>query len=117
MSADESPALPNLTALLAERPRTKMGQVKAAWPYIRQALMAGHKLTVICERLQADGIDIHYNRLSEYLGRLERRGYVAAPRPPLTVAGKTDPVANLRERLDRPSGFAFGGTGKKEDLI
>ena len=120
--------LPNLSQLLAERPKTKMGQVKAAWPYIRRALDAGHKLKAIWERLRADGVEINYNRLSECVKRLERSGFdsrpiiATAPRPSPRAGEKptlsnNDPAANLRERLDRPSGFAFGGTGNKDDLI
>lgn len=120
--------LPNLSQLLAERPKTKMGQIKAAWPYIRRALDSGHKLKAIWERLRADGVEIHYNRLSECVKRLERSGFesrlaiVTASRP-LPRAGekrtspKADPAANLRERLDRPTAFDYGGTGSKDDLI
>ena len=125
--------LPNLSQLLAERPKTKMGQIKAAWPYIRRALDSGHKLKAIWERLRADGVEIHYNRLSECVKRLERSGFdsrpaiVTAPRP-LPRAGekrsspkldppKSDPAANLRERLDRATAFEYGGTGSKDDLI
>lgn len=127
--------LPNLADLLQERPRTKMGQIKAAWPYIVEALQAGHTLKSIWECLRADGIDIHYNRLSEYIGRLERRGLASMIAAPVSAtpevgkgAGRTkfarwraeasaDPIANLRERLDRSTGFAYRGTAKKEDLV
>jgi hypothetical protein len=120
--------LPNLSQLLAERPKTKMGQIKAAWPYIRRALDSGHKLKAIWERLRADGVEIHYNRLSECVKRLERSGFesrtaiATAPRPSprageKRASPKADPAANLRERLDRPTAFEYGGTGSKDDLI
>lgn len=124
----DNEGLPNLSQLLAERPKTKMGQIKAAWPYICRALDSGHKLKAIWERLRKDGVEIHYNRLSECVKRLERSGFgsrpaiATAPRP-LSRAGekrtppKSDPAANLRERLDRPTGFEYGGTGSKDDLI
>ncbi|MCZ2075583.1 MAG: hypothetical protein HUU41_02970 [Bryobacteraceae bacterium] len=110
-----------------------MGQIRAAWPHIDEALQAGHTLKAVWERLQADGLDIRYNRLSEYIGRIQRRSPrrtpASAPAPP--QAGKekpvsppvsasraeVDPGANLRERLDRSTGFAYGGTGKKKDLV
>jgi Family of unknown function (DUF5338) len=125
--------LPNLRGLLSERPTTKMGQVRAAWPHIQEALQAGHTLKAVWERLRADGMDIHYNRLSEYIGRLERRGAycMTGSAPAQPQAGKDtpalsprsvpgaqdDPAANLRERLDRSAGFVYRGTGKKEDLV
>jgi hypothetical protein len=125
--------LPNVRKLLSERPITKMGQIQAAWPEIRQAIQAGHTLKTICERLRADGVDIQDNRLSEYIGRLRRRhsrpaAHVeSAPSQAgkggaelSSVAGRQiagDVTANLRGRLDRSSGFVYGGTGKKEDLV
>jgi hypothetical protein len=111
-----------------------MGQIKAVWPEIEQALRAGHTLKAVWERLQSDGIQIHYNRLSEYVCRLRRREHAttttARPAPPQAEKGNAvdapqldqhgeerDPVANLRERLGRPTGFAYRGTGSKEDLV
>ena len=126
------PPSPNLRDLLNERPATKMGQVRVAWPYILAALQAGHSLKAVWERLRADGVNIHYNRLSEYVCRLQRRGVSipaeseSAPpraeketpiRPRPSSPVKNDPAANLRERLDRPTGFAYRGTGRKEDLV
>lgn|SRR5689334_12084346 len=127
------PPLPNLRKLLSERPMTKMGQIQAAWPEIREALQTGHTLKSICERLRADGVEIQYKRLSEYIGRLRRRSkhhdaHVASAPPQAEksrgglslVADRrieSDVTANLRGRLDRRSGFAYRGTGKKEDLV
>jgi hypothetical protein len=127
------PFLPHLRQLLNERPATKMGQIRAAWPSIREALQAGHTVKAVWERLRADGMDIGYNCLSEYIGRIERRGVhgttalVPAPpqagkeKPPVTLVSaslaRDDPAANLRERLDRSTGFAYRGTGRKEDLV
>jgi hypothetical protein len=109
--------LPHLAALNCERPRSKMGQV----------------------RWRADGIDIPYNRLSEYIGRIRRRErahssvvptpgtaaetsrnvVVTAPATGATNSGTVtwDPAANLRERLGKNTGFDFRGTGRREDLI
>src|ERR1044071_10256187 len=77
--------MPQLRGLLKELPSTKMGQIKAVWPEIDQALRAGHTLKAVWERLQSDGIQIHYNRLSEYVGRIRRRENAATttvPAPP-----------------------------------
>jgi hypothetical protein len=111
-----------------------------AWPEIKAALEAGHSLKTVWERLQADGIEIRYNRLSEYVARLRRCHLVpetaasvhttATPyvgknqsASQVTLNDKAtgqvpgDPAANLRDRLGGTRGFDFGGTGKKEDLI
>jgi hypothetical protein len=126
------PFLPHLKQLVSERPRTKMGQIRAAWPQIREALQAGHTLKAVWERLQADGLEIRYNRLSEYIGRIQRGARVTTtftPAPPQAEKGKPvspplsasrakdDPTANLRERLDRSTGFTYRGTGRKEELV
>src|SRR5688500_218405 len=119
------PFLPHLKELLNQRQATKMGQIRAAWPHIQEALQAGNTLKAVWERLRADGVDIGYNRLSEYIGRLERRtGYSTTGLGPATKQAekekpgsvprpvgptKNDPAANLRERLDRSSGFAYRG--------
>src|SRR5690349_3882728 len=121
------PDMPQLRGILKELPSTKMGQIKAVWPQIDQALRAGHTLKAVWERLQSDGIHIHYNRLSEYVCRLRRRENPATTTtgPAAPQAGKgnavtapelhqhgeqRDPAANLRERLGRPTGFAYRGT-------
>jgi hypothetical protein len=131
--------LPHLAALNCERPRSKMGQVRWAWPEMKTALAAGHTLKAVWERLRADGIDIPYNRLSEYIGRIRRRErahssvvptpgtaaetsrnvVVTAPATGATNSGTVtwDPAANLRERLGKNTGFDFRGTGRREDLI
>src|SRR5688572_3227535 len=94
------PMLPNFRDLLSERPTTKMGQVRAAWPHIQAALHAGHTLKAVWERLRADGVDIHYNRLSEYLGRLQGRGASrtsgSASAPPQAEKG----ISAVQPRLD-----------------
>ena len=112
---NKADALPHLEALRAERPQTKIGQVRWAWPEIRAALATGHSLKCVWQRLRADGIDIQYKRLSEYIGRLEREAKNPQSRP--TAPLPSDPAANLHGRLGRVHGFDYGGTGKKEDLI
>jgi hypothetical protein len=126
------PPSSRLRDLLSERPTKKMGQVRAAWPYIQADLQSGHSLKAVWQRLRADGVDIHYNHFSEYVCRLRRRGGSVTPgsesappqaekellvTPPLGSSVKHDPAANLRERLDRPTGFVYRGTGRKDDLV
>src|ERR1043165_8856491 len=89
--------MPQLRGLLNERPKTKMGQIKAVWPQIEQALRAGHTLRAVWERLQGDGIQIHYNRLSEYVCRLRRREHAAT-----TTAGPAPPQAEKGNAVNAP---------------
>jgi hypothetical protein len=85
-------ALTSLRSLADEKPATKMGQVRWAWPEIQAALAAGHTLQSIHRRLGEGGIDIDYRTLSLYIGRLERErarpGLNQTAAPP---AGKTIP--------------------------
>ena len=113
--------LTSLRNLSAEKPTTKMGQIRWAWPEIQAALAAGHTLQLIHERLNESGIAIGYRTLSLYIGRLERRPgrrqtleISAAPQ-----AGKTgshgmsqespDPFANIRREREkkRQEGFSY----------
>jgi hypothetical protein len=59
--------------LTTEKPVTKMGQVRWAWPEIEAALEAGHSLQTIHARLNEVGIEIGYRTLSLYIGRLKRK--------------------------------------------
>ena len=79
--------LSRLRALRAEKPATKMGQVRWAWPEISAALSCGHSLTTVHQRLQEVGIQIPYKRLSLYIGRLRRE---AAAHPPVAVTPVSD---------------------------
>jgi hypothetical protein len=88
--------LTRLRNLRAEKPTTKMGQVRWAWPDIQAALAAGHTLQLVHKCLDEAGIQIGYRTLSLYIGRLEReqsslrrqRHATAAAQP----ARKTEPV-------------------------
>ena len=64
--------LERLRSLPAERPATKMGQVRWAWPEIQAARAAGHTLQRVHQRLKDAGIEIGYRTLSLYIGRLSR---------------------------------------------
>src|SRR5580658_8702746 len=122
---------------MAEKPRTKVGQIRQAWPDIRALFDAGHSLKDIWIWLNEIGIEIGYARLSHYTGQLKRRDQTAAhaavlplipdvPRidgasvPPSTEdpareiktesqrsPTPNDPLANIRDREDRRSGFQY----------
>src|SRR5262245_49597970 len=61
-----------LRDLSTEKPTTKMGQIRWAWPEVKAALHAGHTLQHVHKRLAEVGIEIGYRTLSLYIGRLER---------------------------------------------
>src|ERR1700733_2268406 len=69
--------LNSLRARLREKPRTKAGQVRQAWPDIRDLLAAGHSLKDIWAWLNEIGVEVGYARLSHYIGQLRRRDEAA----------------------------------------
>jgi hypothetical protein len=116
--------LARLRALTRKRPRTKAGQVRQAWPEIRDLLDAGHTLKDVCAWLNECGIEIGYARLSDYVNQLRR----AQPVPPKRAATDTpegtertepkpqqpdvgrkkrDPLANVRASEARRPGFHY----------
>ncbi len=139
--------LNRLRARIGEKPRTKVGQVRQAWPDIKALFDAGHSLKDIWMWLNEIGIEIGYARLSDYIGQLKRRDQTAAPLATLPlIAGvppidgpslppsiesaaresKTesqrsptpnDPLANIRERQDRRSGFQYNSEPDVKKLI
>lgn len=139
--------LTRLRARKGEKPRTKVGQVRQAWPDIKALFDAGHSLKDIWIWLNEIGIEIGYARLSHYTGQLKRRDQTAAlaetvpailevPRvaiPLLPVAtegasreiatqpeslpASNDPLANIREREERRSGFQFNSEPAGKRLI
>jgi hypothetical protein len=139
--------LTRLRARLRERPRTKAGQVRQAWPEIKALLDSGHSLKDIWGWLNEIGIAIGYARLSHYIGQLKRRDQTAAPpgtvQPVLEIvrgsghpppvphedasrenrtkperpAAVNDPLANVREREDRRSGFQYNSEPDIKKLI
>ena len=148
---DQSPKnkldLNRLRARLGEKPRTKVGQIRQAWPDIKALFEAGHSLKDIWIWLNEIGIEIGYARLSHYTGQLKRRDQTAAPvatlpliagGPPIDspsvptpIEGKaresntesqrspmqSDPLANIREREDRRSGFQYNSEPDVKKLI
>jgi hypothetical protein len=136
-----------LRARLVEKPRTKAGQVRQAWPDIKALFDAGHSLKDIWMWLNEIGIEIGYARLSHYTGQLKRRDQTAAraesiaaspeggcisehsPSLPDDGAGKesavpeevapppNDPLANIREREARRPGFQYNSDPDVKKLI
>ena len=129
-SADELD-LTRLRALARKKPRTKAGQVRQAWPEIRQLLAEGHSLKDVWAWLGELGITIPYTRLSEYVNQLRRadvdgmqsRNAVPITLPEMTAAptqefvatsqsqakppDKTDPLANIRRSEAKRPGFHY----------
>ena len=139
--------LNRLRARVGEKPRTKVGQIRQAWPDIKALFDAGHSLKDIWIWLNEIGIEIGYARLSHYTGQLKRRDQTAAhapvlplipdvpcidglSAPPSTAAAARemkpetqrlptvdDPLANIREREDRRSGFQYNSEPDVKKLI
>jgi hypothetical protein len=139
--------LTRLRARLAEKPRTKAGQVRQAWPDIKALFDAGHSLKDIWMWLNEIGIEIGYARLSHYTGQLKRRDQAAAAADPVSNIAQTgglrdtaapvstdgaargrtvpdqgvetvhDPLANIREREDRRPGFQYNSDPDIKKLI
>jgi hypothetical protein len=132
--------LTRLRNLSAEKPTTKMGQVRWVWPDIQVALAAGHTLQLVHKRLNEVGIEISYRTLSLYIGRLERQG--ASGRTQGITAGKQarkaesssgsapgleglpreapgDPFANIRWERERKksSGFEYDAFSTNKKLL
>jgi hypothetical protein len=114
--------LPRLRALARKKPRTKAGQVRQAWPEIRDLLDAGHTLKDVCAWLNECGIEIGYARLSDYVNQLRRAqpvpleraappegtAPVAEPNPqPDGGRKKRDPLANVRASEAKRPGFHY----------
>ena len=138
--------LNRLRARMGEKPRTKVGQIRQAWPDIKALFDAGHSLKDIWMWLNEIGVEIGYARLSHYIGQLKRRDQTAAPAatlpsiagvPPMdgpsvptsidcaresktgsqSSATPNDPLANIREREDRRSGFQYNSEPDVKKLI
>jgi hypothetical protein len=119
--------LAKLRAHLREKPRTKAGQVRQAWPEIKQLLASGHSLKDICQWLNEIGLEIGYARLSDYVCQLRRR---EAPLPVLSeTETETEPVmpernmnliqplAHILEREKKRGGFSYNAEPDPKKLI
>ncbi|SRR5712691_8186296 len=131
----------HLRALARKKPRTKAGQVRQAWPEIRELLAAGHTLKDICAWLNEIGIEIGYARLSDYVnqlrraqtdGRDSRSVTQTAPEATPTATPQTveavrtdetpakhDPLANLHRSEAKRPGFQYRAAepADEKDLI
>ena len=104
--------LNRLRARMGEKPRTKVGQIRQAWPDIKALFDAGHSLKDIWMWLNEIGIEIGYARLSDYIGQLKRRDQTAAP-------AATLPLLAGRPTHRRPVGAGFdrGCGARKQDAV
>ena len=138
--------LNRLRARMGEKPRTKVGQIRQAWPDIKALFDAGHSLKDIWIWLNEIGIEIGYARLSHYTGQLKRRDQTAAhaatlplisdvphvdghsvpvatgtaremKTEPQRLPTPNDPLANIREREERRSGFQYNSEPDVKKLI
>jgi len=120
--------LTRLRAHVKEKPRTKIGQVRQAWPEIRELLDAGHSLKDVCRWLNEIGLQIGYARLSDYVTQLRQRD-AELPKPSSSgpkddvatakqeVEPPIQPLAHLVEREKRRTGFSFNAEPDPKKLI
>jgi hypothetical protein len=134
--------LNQLRKRVREKPRTKAGQVRQAWPDIRDLLAAGHCLKDVWTWLNEIGLEI-YARLSDYVGQLRRqeearleirerqvkpsesvtraftpgRSTVRTQAPVDDRAMKGHPRANLLERERNRPGFHYNDNPDPKKLI
>lgn len=117
--------LAQLRAHMREKPRTKAGQVRQAWPDIKQLLDAGHSLKDVCQWLNDIGLQIGYARLSDYISQLRRREIVLAPpaevavhsHPTLAEETTPHPLAHIVEREKKRVGFDYNAEPDPKKLI
>jgi hypothetical protein len=130
--------LERLRSRLREKPRTKVGQVRQAWPYIKELFEAGHSLKDVWTWVNEIGIEIGYARLSHYVGQLRRaeeRVSGNLPTAELSSSGlaptipntrsetppqssiRSEPLANLLERDGKRPGFHFNSEPDPKKLI
>jgi hypothetical protein len=108
---------------LREKPRTKAGQVRQAWPDIRDLLAAGHSLKDIWTWLNEIGLQIGYARLSHYIGQLRRRDDAAQleirePKSaPMEAATEVFMQTGPPGRREVAASLVGGGHGKERDPL
>lgn len=126
------------------KPATKAGAVRALWPAIQAAIDNGQSLKNIRDWLAEEGVDLTYNQLTSYVGRIRRRenqGKSAQPRagesaanakpvgnegsgaptrvtnPGAAAERADDPLANVRARQKERSTFEYNPDFKEDELI
>ncbi len=126
------------------KPATKAGAVRALWPAIQAAIDNGQSLKCIRDWLAEEGVDLTYNQLTSYIGRIRRRESQA--KSALPQAGEStasaeivgskgsepttpvpnqrpaderadDPLANVRARQQKRSTFEYNPDFKEDELI
>lgn len=113
-----------LRAQAQKKPRTKAGQIRQAWPEIRDLLATGHSLKDVWAWLKEIGIVVPYTRLSEYVNQMRRRdtagvqeagvgtrrsagdGPAAEPRP-ISPASTRSPLENVQKSEAQRPGFNY----------
>jgi len=116
--------LNRLRGRLPEKPRTKAGQVRQAWPDIKDLLAVGHSLKDIWTWLDEIGLEIGYARLSHYIGQLRRRDEAAQLEIGEPKAGPMEAITECFMQ-NRPPGrreattaaLLTGGHGKERDPL
>jgi hypothetical protein len=117
--------LAQLRAHMREKPRTKAGQVRQAWPDIKQLLDAGHSLKDVCQWLNEIGLQIGYARLSDYVSQLRRCEILFAPpaevavhsHPAVAEETTPHPLAHILEREKKRVGFDYNAEPDPKKLI
>ena len=132
LSRDLNPLdLNRLRARRREKPRTKAGQVRQAWPEIRELIASGHSLKDICAWVNEIGIEIGYARLSDYVGQLRRKEMATPGGEPVNTPeyrshrisasdlhdDQADPLANLRAHEQQSPGFNYSPDLEIKKLI
>lgn len=112
-----------LRAQAQKKPRTKAGQIRQAWPEIRDLLATGHSLKDVWAWLKEIGIVVPYTRLSEYVNQMRRRDTDGAPAgistrrsvsdgPPTEPSSKApastrNPLENVQKSEAQRPGFNY----------
>ena len=119
--------LAKLRAHMREKPRTKAGQVRQAWPDIKQLLASGHSLKDICLWLNEIGVQIGYARLSDYVCQLRRQESAIPALPAVETsvepamldrnADLAHPLAHILEREKMRAGFTYNAEPDPKKLI
>ncbi len=126
------------------KPATKAGAVRALWPAIHAAIENGQTLKSIRNWLAEEGVELTYNQLTSYVGRIRRREGRSRSAPP--QAGKSvadaklatgsagsdprvlvhkptsadredDPLANVRSREQKRPTFEYSPEFNEDELI
>lgn len=127
------------------RPSTKAGAVRALWSVIEAALANGQSLKRVRDWLEEEGVNLTYNQLTSYAGRIRRKSRMTEPALPKAekdraevqpamitnpeqldaafdpkfpeVASSRDPIANIRIREQKRPTFEYDPDFNEDDLI